>query len=102
MPRTVVETTRHDLDLAFEAVSDALKRAAVHLTGDAEDAVAKSANEVMRTATALRQHYVPVAEKAARKIGDEVKEHPIEAIAAAITAAAALAGVIAATYHKAD
>ena len=77
-----------------------MHRAADELTDDAEEAVAQAAVGLRRAAATLADKTLPAIKSAARKVADEVKQHPIASTAAALTAAAALISLLAATRKK--
>jgi hypothetical protein len=62
--------------------------------------LSKAAADVTRAAESLRKHAAAAARNVVQKAVHEVQEHPIASLAAAITAAAALVGVIAKKRDK--
>jgi ElaB/YqjD/DUF883 family membrane-anchored ribosome-binding protein len=92
-----------NVESALEDVARSLQKAAKDaegLSGDASEALSKAAAEVTRAAGSLREHAAAVARNVVQKAAHEVQEHPIASLASAITAAAALVGVIAKMRHK--
>ena len=88
---------------ALEDVAHSLRKGAqgaLELTDDTKALLSKAAADVTRAADSLRQQTTEATKKLAQKAAHEVQEHPIAALAAAITAAAALVGVIAATRRR--
>jgi ElaB/YqjD/DUF883 family membrane-anchored ribosome-binding protein len=102
MSTSVAKDVRHHVEDGLEEVTRALQRSAAQLSGDAQAAVAKAAAEVARAADTLSQHATKTAKTATAKTVQGVQEHPVVALAAAITAAAALVGVLAATRNNKD
>jgi ElaB/YqjD/DUF883 family membrane-anchored ribosome-binding protein len=90
----------HDVDKALEDVARALTRAADNLSGAAEDAVVQAVKDVRAAAETVRKRAPGVAQRVVDHAVHEVKDHPIASLAAAITAASALVGVLVATQNK--
>lgn len=87
------------LDVVFKSLHDASDRT-VDLSEDASEVLAGAAEEVVRVAEQLRKHAVDATMDAARRSTDEVQQHPIASLAAALAATVTLVGVIAATRHR--
>ena len=102
MSQPLAETVRHNSEAALADVIKALSKAAEGLSADARDAVTKAARDVKAAAEALRGERAPTLKDVAQKAALEIKEHPVVALAAAISAAAALVGVIAAATARDD
>ena len=103
MPNSLNNQIQHNIEVALDDVARSLQKAAKDaegLSGDASEALSKAAADVTRAAESLRKHAAAAARNIAQKAAHEVQEHPIASLAAAITAAAALVGVIAAKRHK--
>lgn len=100
MSKTPAAELRHDVEEALDDVARLLHRAAERVSHDGEAAVSAAATEVTRAAESVRAHAGSVARHAAHRAAREIKEHPIVALTAAITAAATLVGVLAATHKK--
>lgn len=84
---------------ALDAVARSLREASdrTHdLSDDASEVLSNAAADVVRVAEKLRKHAVDVTKDVARQATHEVQQHPIASLAAALTAVAALVGVIAA------
>jgi len=102
MPKSPAVDVRQDVETALEDVARLLRSAAESVSGESEAAVSKAAKEVTRAAQSVRKHAKATAKDVAARTAREVKEHPIASLTAAITAAAALVGVIIAARRKAD
>jgi ElaB/YqjD/DUF883 family membrane-anchored ribosome-binding protein len=100
MSESLTEDVRHKVEDGLDDVANALKRSATNLTGDAQAAVAKAAADVAKAAESLSNRAAKTGKSIAGKAVHEVQEHPIAALATAITAAAALVGVLVASQHK--
>ena len=84
----------------LEDIAGSLNEAAKHLSDEAADAVTAAAEAVTKAAQTVRGRAESRVKTAARKAAEEVHEHPVASLAAAITAAAALIGVIAAAKAR--
>lgn len=102
MSKSPVADVRHDVEHTLEDVARLLRAAAESVSGDAETAVSKAAAEVTRAAQSVRAHGAARAKNVAERAAHELKEHPIASLAAAISAAAALLGIIASTRRSTD
>jgi ElaB/YqjD/DUF883 family membrane-anchored ribosome-binding protein len=102
MPKSPAVDVRQDVETALEDVARLLRSAAESVSGESEAAVSKAVKEVTRAAQSVRKHGKATAKDVAARTAREVKEHPIASLAAAITAAAALVGVIIAARRNAD
>lgn len=103
MPDSLNNQIQHNVEAALDDVARSLQKAAKDaegLSSDASEALSKAAADVTRAAESLRKHAAAAARNVAQKAVHEVREHPIASLAAAITAAAALVGVIAAKRPK--
>ena len=100
MPNPPVADVRKDVETSLENVARLLRQAAETVTGDAEEAIGKAATEVAHAAERLRKSALATAKDVAGSASQGVKEHPIATLTAAIAAAAALVGIIAATHRK--
>lgn len=101
MSKSPAADVRQDVEAALEDVARLLRQAAERVSDESEAAVSSAAKDVTRAAQTVRQHAAAMAKDVAGRAVQEVKEHPIAALTAAITAAAALVGVIASTRQKA-
>ena len=101
MSKSPVANVRQDVEIALEEVARLLRQAAERVSDESEAAVQNAAKDVTRAAETVRQHAASMAKDVAARAAREAKEHPIAVLTAAITAAAALVGAIAATRHKA-
>lgn len=84
-----LDTVAQSLRAASERTHD--------LSEEASEALSIAAAEVLGAAEKLRMRAANVAGEVARQTAHEVKQHPIASLAAALTAIAALAGMIAAS-----
>jgi ElaB/YqjD/DUF883 family membrane-anchored ribosome-binding protein len=103
MPSSLNNQVQHNVEAALDDVARSLLKAAKGaegLSSDASEALSKAAADVARAAESLRKHAAATAKNAVQKAAHELQEHPIATLAAAITAAAALVGVIAAKRNK--
>ena len=103
MPTSLNNQVQHNIETALHDVARLLQKAAKDAEGlsqDASESLSKAAADVMRAADSLRKHAATTARSTIQKAVHEVQEHPIASLAAAITAAAALVGVISAKRHK--
>ena len=100
MAQSLSRKLKHNVEDTLEDVGKVLHRAADELADDAEVAVAQAAVGLRRAAAMLADKTPPAIKSAARKVTDEVKQHPIASTAAALTAAAALISLMAATRKK--
>jgi ElaB/YqjD/DUF883 family membrane-anchored ribosome-binding protein len=94
---------QHDIETALDEVARSLQtiaKDAAGLSGELSAALVKASADVTQAAESLRKHATAKAQNVAQKAALEIKEHPIAALAAAITAAAALVSVISAEHHK--
>ena len=83
--RSAFKHIADDLEDALNNVVRSLRRTAESLSGDASDAVSKTAADITRASEVARKYTTATAKRAAH----EAQEHPL-AVAAIITAAAAL------------
>jgi len=100
MTKSPAADIRRDLEATLDDVARLLRQAAESVSGDAEAAIGKAAGEVAHAAERLRKSAMATARDVAGGAAKEIKDHPLAALTAAITAAAALVGVIAATHRK--
>jgi ElaB/YqjD/DUF883 family membrane-anchored ribosome-binding protein len=103
MSNSLADKIQHNVEDALDEVARSLRKAAEGaegLSGEANEALSKAAADVKRAAESLRKQAVAAARDVARKATHEVQQHPVASLAAAITAAAALVSVIAATRKK--
>jgi ElaB/YqjD/DUF883 family membrane-anchored ribosome-binding protein len=101
MPKSFPQKISKDVEHSLEEVADVLQKAVDHLSDDAEEAVAQAARAVREASSALTTKIPPMAKDLANKAVQEVKEHPLAAASAALTAAAALIGLLARARRKA-
>jgi ElaB/YqjD/DUF883 family membrane-anchored ribosome-binding protein len=87
------------LDVVAKSLHDASDRT-VDLSEEASEVLVGAAEEVVRVAEQLRKHAIDATKDAARRGAEEVQQHPIASLAAALAAVATLVGVIAATRHR--
>jgi ElaB/YqjD/DUF883 family membrane-anchored ribosome-binding protein len=95
--------TQHDVENALDDVARSLQKLALEaegVSGEAGEALSKAAADVTHAAESLRKHAAAAAGNVVQKAVREVQEHPIAALAGAITAAAALVSIITAKKHK--
>ena len=78
-----------DIQDVLDSVARSLRTAAEKLSGDASDAVSKAAEDATRASATIRKYATSTAKNAAR----EAQGHPL-AVAAIITAAAALVAML--------
>ena len=78
-----------DIQDTLDSVARSLRTAAEKLSGDAGEGVSRGAEDATRASETVRKYATSTAKKAAR----EAQEHPL-AVAAIITAAAALVALI--------
>lgn len=92
----------HDAEALMAEVAGNLREAADRLSGDAESAVAQAATALRHATDTLATKAPDMARSLAKRTADEVKEHPLASAAAALTAAAALIGLLAAARARKD
>jgi ElaB/YqjD/DUF883 family membrane-anchored ribosome-binding protein len=103
MTNSLNHQIQHNVVAALDEVARSLEKAAKDAEGlskDASEALSKAVADVTSAAESLRKHAAATARNVVQKAVQEVKEHPIASLAAAITAAAALVRIIAAARHK--
>jgi hypothetical protein len=94
MPADITNNVEQTLDVVAKSLRDASHR--THdLSEGASEALASTAEEVVRLAEKLRKHAFDATMNAARHAADEMGQHPIASLAAALAAIAALTGMIA-------
>lgn len=101
MPKSTARQISKDVEDGLEDVAHALHKAANHLSDDAEAAVAQAAQAVREASSALTMKVKPMVKDLASRAVHDVKEHPLVAATAALTAAAALIGLLARARRKA-
>ena len=104
MPDLSNASLQHDVEAALAEVVRSLQRIADEADGlskEARESLTKAAEEVSRAGESLRRHARATARDMVQKAAREVQEHPIASLAAAVTAVAALAGILARRSHKA-
>lgn len=99
IPADITKNVEQTLDVVAKSLRDASDRT-LDLSEDASEVLASTAEEVVRLAEKLRKHAVDATMDAARNAADEMQQHPIASLAAALAAIAALAGVIAAARGR--
>ena len=72
------------------------------ISEEASEVLSNAAEDVVRVAEKLSKHALDATKDAARQVTHEVQQHPIVSLAAALTAVAALVGLIAATRSSKD
>lgn len=87
-----IKDIQEDVGDAYGDVVRSLKNMTKHVGGDADDALSKSAAALMQGAVELAEQAKTQSQAAARKIGEEAREHPA-ATAAIVAAAVALVGL---------
>jgi len=92
----ITENVEDTLDVVARSLREVSVRTQ-DLSEDAREALSNAAADVVRVAEKLRRQALGAAKDIARQATHEVRQHPIASLAAALTAVAALAGVIAAT-----
>ena len=86
-----------DLDAKLVVVAKSLREAsanALDLSEYASAGLSSAATEVVRVAEVLRQNSLDAARSFTRQTADEIREHPLASIAAALTVVGALVGMI--------
>jgi ElaB/YqjD/DUF883 family membrane-anchored ribosome-binding protein len=83
---------KEDVGDAYGDVVRSLKNMTKHVVEDPGDALSKSAAALMHSAVELAEQAKAQSQAAAKKIGEEVREHPA-ATAAIVAAAVALVGL---------
>lgn len=91
----ITENVEDTLDVVARSLRQASERTQ-DLSEEASEVLSNAAADVVRVAEELRKHAVDSAKDVARHATHEVQQHPIASLAAALTAVAALVGVIAA------
>jgi ElaB/YqjD/DUF883 family membrane-anchored ribosome-binding protein len=91
---------QHDIDDTLQDVAKALHSVADDLADDAETGVAQAAKALRHAASVMAEKTPPQVKTLARKAAEEVRQHPVASTAAALTAAAALIGLLASTRRK--
>lgn len=82
---------------SVDTVAEALKAAASsthEFSDEAREALASATTEITKQAESLRTHAVDTAKDAASYAKHEVEAHPMASLAAALTAVAAVIGVM--------
>jgi ElaB/YqjD/DUF883 family membrane-anchored ribosome-binding protein len=100
MPDSISDQLAGSVESTLDAVARSLREASERthdLSEEASGVLSNAAADVVRIAEQLRNHAVDAAKDVARQATHEVQQHPIASIATALTAVAALVGVIAAT-----
>jgi len=100
MSKSIARQISKDVEESLDDVARVLRKATDHLSDDAEEAVAQAARAVREASIALANSAPPMAKDLANKAVREVKEHPIVAATAALTAAAALIGLLSRARSK--
>lgn len=89
-----------DVEDTLDGVARSLREASERtqdLSEEASEALSDAAKDVVRVAERLRKQAVHATKDVALQATQEIKQHPIASLAAALTAVAALVGVIAAS-----
>jgi len=95
----IAQNVEDTLDAVARSLREASHRTQ-DLSEEASEALSDAAADVVRVAEKLRKQAVHATRDVARQATHEVKEHPIASLAAALTAVAALVGVIAASRNS--
>jgi ElaB/YqjD/DUF883 family membrane-anchored ribosome-binding protein len=101
MSKSIARKISKDVEDGLDDVAHALRKAADHFSDDAEEAVAQAAKAVREASSVLATKVPATAKDLANKAVHEVKEHPLVAATAALTAAATLIGLLARSRRKA-
>ena len=95
----IAQNVEDTLDAVARSLREASDR--THdLSEEASEALSNAAEDVVRVAEKLRKQAVDATRDVARQATHEIKEHPIASLAAALTAVAALVGMIAASRNS--
>jgi ElaB/YqjD/DUF883 family membrane-anchored ribosome-binding protein len=103
MPNSIANEIAENVEDTLDVVARSLREASERtqdLSEEASEVLSNAAADVVRVAEKLRKHAVDAARDVARQATHEVQQHPIASLAAALTAVAALVGVIAATRNS--
>ncbi|MGB5076232.1 MAG: hypothetical protein WBO17_01975 [Sphingorhabdus sp.] len=95
----IAENVEDTLDVVARSLREASERTQ-DLSEDASEVLSNAAEDVVRIAEKLRKHAVDTAKDVARQTTNEIQQHPVASLAAALTAVAALLGVIAAMRNR--
>lgn len=87
-----IKDIQEDVGDAYGDVVRSLKNMTKHVGADTGDALSKSAAVLMHSAVELAEQAKTQSQAAAKKVGEEVREHP-GATAAIVAAAVALIGL---------
>jgi uncharacterized surface protein with fasciclin (FAS1) repeats len=102
MTNSRIHPSHQDIEAALRDVARSLHKAAHDAEGlskEASEALSKAAAEVAQAAEALRKHAAASAKNVVQKAVQEMQQHPLATLAAAITAAAAVVRIFAADHH---
>ncbi len=97
----ITENVENTLNVVARSLREASERTQ-DLSEEASEVLSNAAEDVVRVADKLSKHALDAAKDVARQATHEVQQHPIVSLAAALTAVAALVGLIAATRSNKD
>ena len=101
IPNDIAENVEDTLDVVARSLREASERTQ-HLSEEASEVLSNAAADVVRVAEKLSKQAVEAAKDVARQATHEVEQHPIVSLAAALTAVAALIGLIVTTRSNKD
>ena len=97
----IAKNVEDALDVVARSLREASERTQ-DLSEEASEVLSNAAEDVVRVAEKLSKHALDATKDVARQATREVQQHPIASLAAALTAVAALVGLIAATRNSKD
>ena len=97
----IAKNVEDTLDVVARSLREASERTQ-DLSEEASEVLSNAAEDVVRVAEKLSKHALDATKDAARQVTHDVQQHPIVSLAAALTAVAALVGLIAATRSSKD
>ena len=99
--KEIAKSVEETLDVVARSLREASERTQ-DLSEEASEVLSNAAADVVRVAERLSKHALEATKDVARQATHEVQQHPIVSLAAALTAVAALVGVIAITRSSKD
>lgn len=97
----IAKNVEDTLDVVARSLREASERTQ-DVSEEASEVLANAAADVVRVAEKLSKHALEATKDVARQATHEVQQHPIVSLAAALTAVAALVGLIAITRSSKD
>lgn len=97
----IAKNVEDTLDVVTRSLRDASERTQ-DLSEEASEVLSNASADVVRAAEKISKHALDAAKDLARQATHEVQQHPIVSLAAALTAVAALVGLIAITRSSKD